>query len=52
MMMVLLPWRIFHEQQYKLLLKITIHGDVQFMSWVKDFKAIYLDYPSGKSAHV
>ena len=24
-------------------LKTTTHGDVHFMSWIQDFKAIYLD---------
>ena len=33
-------------------LKISTHGDVQFMSWIKKFKAIYLYYPIGDPAYV
>ena len=50
--MVLLPWRIFQSQQQALLLKITTHGAVQFMSWMQYCKEIYMDYPSGNPAHV
>ena len=38
-MTVLFPWRSLQAQQHTLLLKITTHGAVQFMSWVKYFKA-------------
>ena len=33
-------------------LKKSTCGAVQFMSWMKYFKVIYLDYPSGDSAHL
>ena len=52
MMMELLSWRSFQAQQQTFILKITTHGDVQFMSWMQYFKAIYLDYPSGNPSHV
>ena len=51
-MMVLTPWRGFNAQQQTFILKITTHGDVQFMSWVLDLREIYLDYPSGNPNHV
>ena len=52
MMMGLIPWRSFQAQQQTFILKTATHGDVQFMSWMKYFKAIYLDHPSGNPAHV
>ena len=41
-MMGLHPWRSFKAQQQSLLPKITTHGDVQFMSWMQDFKATFM----------
>ena len=52
MTMVLLPRIIFQAQQHTSLLKNTTHGAVKFMSWMKDCKVTYLDYPSGNTTNV
>ena len=51
-MMGLLPWRSFQAQHQIFPLKITIHGVVQFMSWMQYYKAVYMDYCIGNPAHV
>ena len=51
-MIGLTPRRNLQEKQHTLLLKTTKHGAVQFMSWMKYLKSTYMDYRSGKPAHV
>ena len=50
--MGLLSWRSFQAQKQTFILKTATHGDAQFISWMQDLRAIYLDYPSGNPAHV
>ena len=50
--MGLLPWRNFQAQHKTLPLKITTHRAAQFMSCMKDFKAPYVEYPSGNTSNV
>ena len=52
MITILLPWRSFKVQQNTLLLKITTHVAVWFMSWMQDIKATYMEYQSGNPYHV
>ena len=46
------PMEMIAATKLTFILKTTTHGDVQFMSWIKDFKTIYMDYTSGKPNHV
>ena len=50
--MVLIPCRSFQRKQQTLLLKVTKHGSVQFMYWMQDCKAMYMNKTSGNPAHM
>ena len=41
-----------NKSEINLLSKITIHGAVQFVSWMQDYKATYLALSSGKISHM
>ena len=42
-MIGLISWRSVQAQQQTFIFKINTHGDVQFMFWMQDFKAIDID---------
>ena len=51
-MVALNPWRIFQSKQQTLILKIPTYGDAQSKSLIQDYKAIWLDWPSGNPNNV
>ena len=51
-MIRLFPWISLKAKLQTLILKSTLPGDVQFMSWMKYCNEKYLYYPIGNPAHV
>ena len=46
------PMEKFSVTTTDITIKTTTHGSIQFISRMIYCKEIYLDYPSGKTAHV